>query len=304
MKICVITGVPSAYAPKRIIEEGIRLGHKMHLANWEDIKIIVNENGLRICDQAYDLGEFDAIIPRSDRYSIINENGGKIFRDMDTTFKLLVQYAKSKGVFFLNAGYFQEYQSMNKLAQQFFFRANGIPGIDTFFYPSREDAVKSTTVFPVIGKTLNGSRGAGVYKLNNKVELKKFLKNNQNYLIQRYYPIDCDYRVLVVGEKVLGIMRRSGQGDEWRTNVSLGGRFEQAEDNKEMKALAIKIAKKGKFDYVGVDILKYDGELHVIETNSLPQFEGFEKAFANINVAKILIEYVTSVINSENKTSK
>jgi len=105
--------------------------------------------------------------------------------------------------------------------------------------------------------------------------------------------------VLVVGQKVLGIMKRSANKGEWRTNFSLGGNVEKSESNKEMEKIALNTAKKMGFDYLGIDLLENRNKFYIIETNSLPQFKGFEKAFNNINVAKEIIRLVESKIKNK-----
>ena len=94
-------------------------------------------------------------------------------------------------------------------------------------------------------------------------------------------------------------MKRSANKGEWRTNFSLGGNVEKNESNKEMEKIALKTAKKMGFDYLGIDILKNKNKVHIIETNSLPQFGGFEKAFPEVNVAKEIIQLVESKVKNK-----
>lgn len=68
--------------------------------------------------------------------------------------------------------------------------------------------------YPVVLKPLSGSMGKGVYMdINNKEQLKDAIENAQStyrytkYLLEKYYP-GKEYRVYVVGDKVIGATNR------------------------------------------------------------------------------------------------
>lgn len=293
MKICVISYFKSVHAPQRIMHEGKKRGHKMYLTTWEDIYLEVSPKGIYLGDKKRSLDEFDAIIPRSDRYRI-EVKGELITRHLDTIFRLIIEYAKEKKIFFLNSTYFSNFQSLDKISQQYFLFKNALPGINTYFFTALSKIKSGKKIAPpLVSKIAQGSMGKSVFKLNNKKEIEEFIKERNAdgclFLFQDYHPINCDYRVLVVGGKVLGIMRRTAQKGEWRTNFSLGGNVEGCQNNREIEKIALKTAKKMGLDYVGIDMLEDRGKYYIIETNSLPQFKGFEKAFPDINVAKELI---------------
>ena len=178
MKICIIASHKNLYAPKRIVEEGKKRGHDMYLTTWEDIIVNLDSNKLYFGDKKKSFSEFDAIIPRSDRYSI-KIGKKRINRDLNTIFRLLVEYAKSSNIFFLNSKYFSEYQSIDKLAQQFFFLKNSLPGISTYYFSAKEKQGKNIKKikFPIVAKMAQGSTGTSVFKCNNKRCFGKSTKN-------------------------------------------------------------------------------------------------------------------------------
>jgi len=300
MKICIISVNKTDYAPKRFYEEGLKRGHEMYLTTWLDLYVDVKKGSLYIGDKKKNLNYFDAIIPRSPHFK--KKVGDKfISKRLTTIFKLIIEYAKDKKIFLLNDKFFSSYQSLDKLAQQYFLFKNNLSGIPSLhFSQSFKLNSKNKFDFPVVAKVAQGSLGTGVFKLENETELKTFINKNDKtgtfYLIQKYYPIDCDYRVLVLNKKALGVMKRIPKEGEWRTNVSQGGSAEKVNQTESIriKKLAEAVAKKMSFDYVGVDILKHKNKLYVIEVNSLAQFKGFEKAFPEVNVAKELIKLVES----------
>jgi RimK family alpha-L-glutamate ligase len=297
MKVCIICLSKKDYAPKRMHEELIRHGHEAYLMPWMDISLYLAKGVTYIGDGKYSLDYFDAIIPRSPQFSD-KEKGKIVIKRLRGILNLIIQYAKERNLFVLNSKFFGEYQSEDKLAQQFFLFQHGLPGIDSGFFSRSLRADKKLMRFPLISKTVQGSLGKGVFKLNNKKELEKIiLENNvsgRTMMFQKYCKIKSDFRVLVIDGKAIGVIERVAQGNEWRTNVSLGGFAKKVIGKKATKIteLAEKVAKEMKFDYVGVDILEEKGKFFVIEVNSLAQFRGFESAFQEINVAEEVIKMV------------
>ena len=291
MKICIIAVNKDDYAPSRFFAEGEKRGHNMYLTTWSDLVFQMDKKGLSIGDGVREISDFDVIIPRSPNFTLRVRNK-KITGRFGTLLRLIIEYANNKRIFVLNSRFFGSYQSLDKLAQQFFLMQNKLPGLDSYFFASRE-AQKNQKVlrFPFVAKNTNGSLGLGVYKITSAEELwhclKKSYYNKNNLLFQRYYKIKHDYRVLVVGSKPLGVMMRSASGKEWRTNVHLGGlpgRAPKAEEAA-LTILAKKTVRKMHLDYAGIDILKDNSTFRIIEVNSLAQFKGFEKLFPKTNIA-------------------
>ena len=134
-------------------------------------------------------------------------------------------------------------------------------------------------------------------KFDNFKELRRFVRkiNEKNlgmFLWQKCLPTKWDIRVIVLGGKVLGSMKRSAAGDEFRSNFSLGGSVEPWNLSESDKILAEKVARVCGLDYCGVDIMKNDeGESFILEVNRQCQFKGFEQS-TGINVAKSVVELI------------
>ncbi|MFA4817815.1 MAG: RimK family alpha-L-glutamate ligase [Parcubacteria group bacterium] len=145
--------------------------------------------------------------------------------------------------------------------------------------------------FPVIAKPVYGQKGQGIEKFKTAKEyLSFFSKNPKGYLIQEFLNIDGDIRVFIVGNKVLGAMKRHLVPGDFRSNASLGARTEKIPLTKELKTLALKAAKTMDYEIAGVDILEYKKKFYVLEINSSPQWQKF-KEVTGINPAKYIIEY-------------
>ena len=293
MKICIIALNKTDYAPQRIFESGKKEGHNMHIATWNEITLDLGQGKIEFSAGKKRLDKFDAIIVRNCK-TIIWKGRGKITLHRETLMSLIVEFSRNHNIFFLNHRYLSGYQSQDKLSQQYFLFQNDLPGIpSSYFYDNNK---RIPHPFPLVSKIADGSLGKQVSKIENDRQLNQFLTNRKRdgefFLFQKFCPIDHDYRILVVGNKALGTMKRTARSGEWRTNFSLGGATARADHAKTLESLALKAAKKMNLDYAGIDILEYKNKLHIIEINSFAQFKGFEIAFPDINVAAEIIKLV------------
>lgn len=145
--------------------------------------------------------------------------------------------------------------------------------------------------FPLIVKPVNGRRGRGIRKLETKKEFLKFTDENpRGFLVQQYLKINCDIRVFVVGNKVLGAMKRYIPENDFRSNAIPGTRAEKIKLTGKLKSLALRATRAMKYEVSGVDIAEHDNKLYLLEVNSAPQWQKF-KYITGINPAEYIVEY-------------
>ncbi|MFM7290550.1 MAG: RimK family alpha-L-glutamate ligase, partial [Planctomycetia bacterium] len=134
-------------------------------------------------------------------------------------------------------------------------------------------------------KPLFGSRGRGIVRVRDEPSLEAVVEaaaaqpaGAVTYL-QEFVPHPgWDVRILVVGDDTFSI-RRFSSPDEWRTNVSLGGRAEAFAPPAAWLDLARRAAKATETDIAGVDLLPTrDGRVLVLEVNAVPGWRGLEAA--------------------------
>jgi RimK family alpha-L-glutamate ligase len=150
--------------------------------------------------------------------------------------------------------------------------------------------------FPVVLKTLTGSKGIGVFISDSweamRSTLQTIWKINKDVeiVMQEYLDADYDIRVHVLGDEVIACMKRFKIEQDFRSNYSLGGKVEKMDLNDEEKEIAIQAAKAVGASWAGVDLMrnKKDGKLYVIEVNSSPGTEGIEKATQEPVVEKVV----------------
>jgi RimK family alpha-L-glutamate ligase len=169
--------------------------------------------------------------------------------------------------------------------------SNGIPVIPTKLYFSLNKNLERELQFPLIVRSTIGSQGKGIYKAETLEEFKKIYKEiGPKVITQPYLPIKFDYRVFIVGEKVLGVMKKYNSEDSFLTNISAGGRAESSELPEHVLSIALKAKEVSNVEIAGVDVLEHEDKYFILEVNAIPQFEGFEGC-TKINVAKEIVEY-------------
>lgn len=134
------------------------------------------------------------------------------------------------------------------------------------------DSVEEIFGYPIIIKEAYGSFGMQVYLANNRTELEGLYYENmyKPALFQEFIASSkgMDFRVQVVGEKVVASMKRINTND-FRSNVAAGGAIEQCDLDEEYANTAVLASRSLGLDFSGVDILAGPrGEPIVCEVNS------------------------------------
>lgn len=135
--------------------------------------------------------------------------------------------------------------------------------------------------YPVVLKTNKGSFGTGVYLLNNKRELLKTIKENENVqmLLQEYIEesYGVDIRVMVIFGKAIGAVKRINKND-FRSNVLKGGKMEPYLLDDKLINYASKVSQKLNLSFGSVDFLVKNEEKEeylLCEVNSNAHFNTF-----------------------------
>ena len=161
---------------------------------------------------------------------------------------------------------------------------------------------KLDTKFPIILKTLRGSKGVGVLFIESERALTSIVQllykedKDTDILIQEYIESKFDVRVLVLGNKILATMKRNVIEGDFRSNYSQGGEVEKYDLSIEEKRNCILAAKSVGGDFVAVDFIPYKGKPYFLEVNSSPGTDGIEEA-NNINIAKKVLQYYMDTKN-------
>jgi RimK family alpha-L-glutamate ligase len=174
-----------------------------------------------------------------------------------------------------------------------------IPKTMMLRFPIDETLIKDKIGFPCVVKVVTGSYGEGVYLCERQRDFKKLMEfvknlgNRKTLIVQQYIGTRPgeDLRVLVIGGKVIGAMRRTAPEGDFRANITNGGTGENFTVTPEIEYMARETAKVLKLDIAGVDLLFNKEGFCVCEANSNPGFAGFEK-YCGVDVADHITDYI------------
>jgi RimK family alpha-L-glutamate ligase len=174
-----------------------------------------------------------------------------------------------------------------------------VPTTMLVHFPITNDLIATHIGFPCVIKVLVGSFGEGVYLCHSETEYKKlieFLKNLDNdkkLLVQEFINDQPgeDLRVIVVGNKVIGAMKRTAPPNDFRANITIGGTGESFPVTAEIESIALATAQALGLEIAGIDLLFDKRGFRVCEANSNPGFNGFDH-YCNTDVASEIVSYV------------
>lgn len=152
--------------------------------------------------------------------------------------------------------------------------------------------------YPVILKTITGSLGVGVVKIESEESLSATtqilhkLDPNMGVILQDFIVAEYDVRAHVIAGKFYGAIKRPIVKKDFRSNVSLGSIPETLTLTKLEQDHVIKAAKAVDGLWVGVDFIpakdrEKDNPIF-IEINSTPGTKGYKKATKK-NIAKDIL---------------
>ncbi len=154
--------------------------------------------------------------------------------------------------------------------------------------------------YPLILKGSQGDRRSQVFKFFNDtswdkgwdVFCERETNEGQRYMLQEYIVNTEDYRVMVLGDKVLGVMKRATGENPLLKNV-----FTKAELPDYVLKKAIAAARACEIEVAGVDVVFKEGvkEPYFWEVNRAPNYDRFVEV-TGINVAEEIIKYLASLL--------
>lgn len=198
-------------------------------------------------------------------------------------------------------GYLPVTVAKNKLRTQQVLSTKGIAVPKTVIvrkFEYLDKAIESVGGYPVILKAPFGSYGCGVVIVESRRSLLSaldmFMKTMQStvLMIQEYVAESegSDYRVFVVGGKVVASMKRQAKEGDFRSNLHLGGEAFKVDLTPKEIALAIKATKALGLQVSGVDILRTKNGPVIMEVNCNPGFKGLQE-ITGIDVAGHIVEF-------------
>jgi len=290
MKLGILSRSPQAYSTQRLKIAALERGHDCKVLNTMRFAIDLAGDEPDLQFRGKQLSDYDAVLPRIG--ASVTYFGTAVVRQ----FEQMDVYTPNTSNGIAN--------SRDKLrATQILSRHDiGMPA--TSFVRDKADVLPAIELVggaPVVIKLLEGTQGIGVILAPDikvaEAIIETLQSTKQNVLIQQFIAESKgrDIRALVVGDRVVGAMRRTAQGDEFRSNVHRGGSVEAVELTEEYERTAVRAAQIMGLRVAGVDMLEGNEGPLVMEVNSSPGLEGIERA-TELDIAGAIIDHIANQV--------
>ncbi len=297
MKIIILSRKPELYSTKRLLEAGQKLGHDVSIIDHTKCNLIMEKAKPAIRVGSEYIKDVDIIIPRIG--ASVTVYGAAVIRQFDL---MGVPSTLTSTALIRSRDKLRSLQILSKSGV-------GIPKSVFARHPKADDVkvmIQEAGGTPVILKLLEGTHGTGVIKVDSissaKSAVEAFSGIKKDIIVQEFIEEakGKDIRAFVVDGEVVGAMERSGQGDEFRSNLHKGGIARPIELTVKEKLVAIEAANLHGLTVAGVDMLISARGPLIIEVNSSPGLQGIERA-TGVDIAGKIIEAAEKKINKKIK---
>jgi ribosomal protein S6--L-glutamate ligase len=291
MKIILLASNPKLYSNQRIMESAQKRGHEINFINVGGCYIkLANNNSEIFYDEGKKLSKVDYVIPR-------------LKPNMTFFGSAIIHQMEIMKINLLN-GSDAITNSRDKLRTLQIMVEQNIDIPITSFANSAydtKDLIGHVGGAPLIIKLLEGTKGVGVVLADtNKASesvINAFRSLNADILVQQYIKESKghDIRCFVIGDQVVASMERIAQEGEFRANIHLGAIAKSINVTDKEREIAIKATKAMGLEVAGVDMVRSNSGIKILEINSSPGLEGIENA-TGIDIALRMIEYIEKKI--------
>jgi len=153
--------------------------------------------------------------------------------------------------------------------------------------------------FPFILKATNGTRGKDNYLVHDRNHMQQIFTDNPTltFVLQEFLPNNGDYRVVVMGDKVVLVIERKANQGTHLNNTSQGGDASIVPVDslpEEVLKMSVRAAQFFGRQIAGVDIVQStsDGKYYCFEVNRAPQIE---HATFETEKARLLADYLAKL---------
>ena len=286
MRLAILSREPRSYSTQRLKVAALEANHQVRILDTLRFAIDLSGEEPDLQYSGNQLSDYDAVLPRVG--ASVTYFGTAVVRQ----FEQMDVYTPNTSSGIRN--------SRDKLhAHQILARYQiGMPA--TTFVRDRADilpAIERVGGAPVVIKLLEGTQGIGVMLAPDLAVAQAMIETlqatRQNVLVQEFVreSSGTDVRAFVVGEQVVGAMRRTSTSDDFRSNLHRGGKPEVITLEPAYERAAVRSAQIMGLRVAGVDMLESDRGPLVMEVNSSPGLQGIERATGQ-DIARMIIDYV------------
>ncbi len=287
--VVILSRKRSLYSTRRLVEAVKQRGHRPLVLDTLRCTMVLVPGQPRMIYRGVDIKGVDVVVPRI---------GASI-----TGYGLaVVKHFEMMGVPVLNGAQAIS-QSRDKLRALQLLCREGLDVPRTVMAHDRSNVrtlVREVGGLPVIIKLLKGTQGVGVMIAHTLQEVETigntFWDLGQEVVLQEFVAESKgrDVRALVVGDRVVGAMRRRAKKGEFRSNLHRGGEGTPVELPPLYREVAVRAARLLGLELAGVDMLEGRQGPRLMELNSSPGFEGLERATGE-DIAGAMIDRALAV---------
>ncbi|MFN4101050.1 MAG: 30S ribosomal protein S6--L-glutamate ligase, partial [Pararhodobacter sp.] len=290
LRIALLTREPRNYSSLRLIEAAETRGHVIEVIDTARCYMRIGAADAEVHYDGEALPRYDAVIPRIG--ATITDYGMAVLRQFSNTGAYCLNTAGAIG------------RSRDKLlAHQLLARAKIAMPITAFAHSPKDTKglIAVAGGAPVVLKLLSSTQGKGVLLAETRKTAEHlvdaFRGLDANFLVQEFVEEagGADIRAFIVGNKVVGAMRRQAETGEFRSNLHRGGTASPAKLSAAERDIAREAAKVLGLQIAGVDLLQTSAGPKVLEVNSSPGLKGIEAATGK-DIAARIIEHLETVI--------
>lgn len=284
-RLCILSRQRSLYSTTRLVEAATALGASPIVMDTLRCTMVVGLGGSRLLYRGVTVEGLSVAIPRIG--TSITNYGMQVVNHLATMGVPVVNQAHAIA------------RSRDKVRCLQLLSAGGVRIPRTVMAHDTTHIVRLVEAvggLPCIIKLLRGTQGVGVMLATTMNEARTivdtFTSLGQDICLQEFVAESSgrDVRALVVGERVVGAMRRQARAGEFRSNLHRGGEGSPVELDATFRDTAVKAAKTVGLEICGVDMLEGRDGPCVMELNSSPGFEGLERATKQ-DVATEMVRY-------------
>lgn len=273
-----------------ILNEVRALGIHAEVVHPTDVSYVCTRQSLRIIDaEGNNLSQIDRVLIRRTRGAV----GASL--DLIAAFTALGTRTIEKAGCFFNP--------LSKVGGAIA-RAGRLSAPDTWVLrrPGNLKVLQDAISFPLLVKPFQGTGGEGIVRVTGPTELAEQVEmhfeagggTDEPLLLQRWIDKQNDYRILVVGDRAVATIGREPEDrDAEAWNIAQDAQPVRVEKRPDLEELAVRVAASDGVEMAGVDIIEDgDGRLWILECNRNPNFTGVQAAYPEINVPRLIAEYV------------
>lgn len=286
MNIAILSRNPGLYSTQRLIEAGKKRKHHMRIVDPLKCNIEIEKRKPTVFYRGEYIKDIDAIIPRIG--ASVTFYGTAVVRQ----FEMMKVFSTVESIALV--------RSRDKLRSlQILSRAGlGLPKtVFTNYSKDVQQTIDAVGGPPCVIKLLEGTQGLGVVLAETRKAAESVIEAfnglKARVIVQEFIKEakGADIRAFVIGDTVVGAMKRQAKEGEFRSNLHRGGTAEVIELTDAEENAAIRAAKAMNLSVAGVDLLQSSRGPLILEVNSSPGLEGIERATGK-DIAGAIIKYI------------